>query len=321
MNVGFPRLLGDIGGTHARWAWQAHAGAPLADISVQACAASASLRESAQHYLRTHGHEAPQWAGIGIATAVTGDQVRMTNNAWAFSIRDFQQALGLARCLVINDFTALALSLPALGSQDLQSLGGGVAVPGRAIALLGPGTGLGVSGLIPDASGQLHALSGEGGHATLPATNDREAAVLAHLRKTLGHVSAERVLSGSGLVNLYAAVCALEGQVPKPLDPAGITDAARSGSDAQCVQAVTHFTAFLGGVAGNLALTLGSLGGLYIGGGIVPRLGAAFDTALFRQQFEAKGHHQSLLQAVPVWLITAPVPALIGASRALDVLR
>ncbi|OYU45294.1 MAG: glucokinase [Burkholderiales bacterium PBB4] len=320
MNQGFPRLLGDIGGTNARWAWQSNENADLENISVQPCGASASLEESAKSYLKAHGYEGPSWAGIGIATAITGDEVRMTNNDWQFSISQFQRSLGLSRCLVINDFTSLALSLPALKAEDLRAIGGGTAVSGQTIALLGPGTGLGVSGLISDAQGQYRALSGEGGHVTLAATDDREAALIAALRKTFAHVSAERVLSGPGLVNLYLAVCATEGVTPQAFDPADVTDAAISRSDAQCVVAVEYFTLFLGSVAGNLALTLGSLGGVYIGGGIVPRLGAAFDDTLFRQRFEAKGRYEGLLQSMPVWLITASTPALVGASRALDVL-
>ncbi len=320
MNQGFPRLLGDIGGTNARWAWQPSAGADLEDISVQPCGASASIQESAASYLQAHGHSGPSWAGIGIATAITGDEVRMTNNNWRFSINEFQRAMGLQRCLVINDFTSLALSLPALKAADLQAIGGGTAVVGQTIGLLGPGTGLGVSGLIPDASGRYTALSGEGGHVTLAAVDDAEAEILAILRKTFAHLSAERVLSGPGLVNLYQAVCALQGKPALALDPAAVTDAAIAHTDAQCVLAIEYFTRFLGSVAGNLALTLGSLGGLYIGGGIVPRLGAAFDSALFRRQFEFKGRYASLLENMPVWLITASTPALVGASRALDVL-
>jgi glucokinase len=320
MNQGFPRLLGDIGGTNARWAWQASAGADLEDISVLPCGASASLQESARSYLQSHGRQAPQWAGIGIATAITGDEVRMTNNDWRFSINEFQNALGLQRCLVINDFTSLALSLPALKPSDLRAIGGGEPVTGRTIGLLGPGTGLGVSGLIADGQGNFTALAGEGGHVTLAAADDREAAIISILRKTFSHVSAERVLSGPGLVNLYNAVCALEGKTAQAFSPADVTDKAIAKSDAQCVQAIEYFTRFLGSVAGNLALTLGSLGGMYLGGGIVPRLGDAFDEALFRQQFEAKGRYQALLQGMPVWLITASTPALVGASRALDVL-
>jgi len=320
MNQGYPRLLGDIGGTNARWAWQASADAELQDVSVQPCEASASILESATKYLAAHGHKNPAWAGIGIATAITGDEVRLTNSTWRFSIAAFQKAMALERCLVVNDFTALALSLPALKSADLRSLGGGAAVVGATIALLGPGTGLGVSGLVPDATGRYSALSGEGGHVTLSASDDTEASLLSILRKKFAHVSAERVLSGSGLVNMYQAVCALEGVPARDLEPADVTDAAIAGSDVQCVQAVHYFTRFLGNVAGNLALTLGSLGGVYIGGGVVPRLGAAFDAAVFRQSFENKGRYQPLLSTLPVWVITASTPALVGAGRALDTL-
>lgn len=318
MNQGYPRLLGDIGGTNARWAWQESAGSALEDISVQPCEASASLQESAIGYLQSHGRKSPRWAGIGIATAVTGDDVRMTNNVWRFSISAFQRALVLDRCLVINDFTALAMSLPALTSADLRPLGGGAPVVGTTIALLGPGTGLGMSGLVPNPSGRFSALSGEGGHATLAAVNAAEAALIAILREQFEHVSAERVLSGSGLVNLYGAVCTMEGVCARALRPSDVTNEAIAGSDAQCVAAVRFFTGFLGSVAGNLALTLGSLGGVYVGGGIVPRLGAAFDESLFRRSFEHKGRYQGLLASIPVWLITAPNPALIGASQALD---
>lgn len=320
MNQGYPRLLGDIGGTNARWAWQASAGAELQDISVQPCEASTSLQDSAANYLASHGHLNPRWAGIGIATVITGDEVRLTNSSWRFSIAEFQRALSLDRCLVINDFTALAMSLPALKPSDVRAVGGGAPVTGATIALLGPGTGLGVSGLVPDAAGHFTALSGEGGHVTLAAGDDAEATLLGILRKEFQHVSAERVLSGSGLVNLYRAICAMEGRPARDLDPSDVTHAAVAGSDAQCVQAVRYFTRFLGGVAGNLALTLGSLGGVYIGGGIVPRLGAAFDDILFRQCFESKGRYRSLLSTVPVSVITASAPALIGAGRALDLL-
>jgi len=155
---------------------------------------------------------------------------------------------------------------------------------------------------------------------TLSASDDIEASLLALLRKKFDHVSAERVLSGAGLVNLYQAVCAMEGQPARNVEASDVANAAIAGSDPQCVQAVRYFTRFLGGVAGNLALTLGSLGGVYIGGGVVPRLGAAFDDAVFRQCFENKGRYRQWLSVLPVWVITASAPALVGAGRALDTL-
>jgi glucokinase len=315
---GYPRLLGDIGGTHARWAWLAEAGAALQDLAVRRCADDSSLYESAAGYLAATGHLAPKWACIGVATPVTGDRVHMTNSRWAFSISQLQRELGVERCLVINDFTALAMSLPALGAGDLRAVGGGTPAARAPLALLGPGTGLGVSGLVPGAAGGWSPLSGEGGHVTLAAVDDEEAAVLAALRRRFGHASAERALSGPGLVNLYDALCAIEGRVPATMEPADVTRAALAGDDPQCARAVRLFSGFLGNVAGNLALTLGARGGVYIGGGIVPRLGGAFDDALFRQRFEGKGRFASYLEPVPTWVITAPAPALLGAARALD---
>ena len=343
MDHGFPRLLGDVGGTHARWAWQADRASPLQDISVVRCNANASLYESASQYLAQRGVGPIRAAGIGIATAVSGDDVRMTNHPWTFSIRDLQRCLGVERCLVINDFTALALSLPALGPADLLAIGdrdrdrdgdrdgdgdgdrdrdrnGNAAAAGTVFGLLGPGTGLGVSGLVSLAGGAWSALSGEGGHVTLAAADEREAAVLALLRARFGHASAERALSGPGLVNLYDALCRLDGTLPAPLLPNEVSTAALNGSDAHCVQAVSLFASLLGNVAGNLALTLGARGGIYLGGGVVPRLGSAFDAALFRRRFEDKGRFAPYLAAVPTWLITAATPALIGVARALDTL-
>jgi len=320
-NQCYPRLLGDIGGTNARWAWQEHAGAALRDISVLPCQASATLFDSAANYLAVTGHANPQCAGIGIATAVTGDTVRMTNNAWQFSIRELQQSLGVQRCLVINDFTALAMSLTALGPADMQQIGGGAAIDGAPVALIGPGTGLGVSGLLLSDHANPCALSGEGGHVTVAAADDAEAALLARLRDRFSHVSAERVLSGPGLVDLYRAVCERDGRDALDLNPSDITTAAQAGSNPDCVASADYFASFLGNVAGNLALTLGARGGLYIGGGVVPLLGEAFNAALFRQRFEEKGRFQDYLQAIPTWLITASTPALVGASRALDLMR
>ncbi len=320
MGTGFPRLLGDIGGTNARWAWQSRAGAAIQDVSVRPCAANASLAESAEAYLAEKGLARPAWVGIGIATPVTADRVVMTNHTWSFSIAELKRSLGAERCLVINDFTALAMSLTALAADDLRQIGTGTAVPGATMALLGAGTGLGVSGLVPQGAGRWSAISGEGGHVTLAASDEHEAQILGVLRRRFGHVSAERALSGAGLVNLYGALCALSGQSERALSPSDVTDAALDGSDALCAQAVQRFTAFLGNAAGNLALTLGAQGGVYVGGGIVPRLGDRFDGVLFRQHFEAKGRFADYLKAMPTHVITAAAPALIGASNALDLM-
>ncbi|MBC7954816.1 MAG: glucokinase [Cytophagales bacterium] len=319
-NSHFPRLLGDIGGTNARLAWQDSRHAPLSDIATYPCADHESLLHAMQHYLQVHAKPAPHWCAIGIANPIVGDHVQMTNHDWSFSITAVQQALGLERFLVINDFTALALSLPALSLSDLLKVGGGEPARDAPLALLGPGTGLGVSGLLP--ANRLHAsvpLNGEGGHVTLAGTNDLEDAVIRCLRRRFGHASAERVLSGPGLFNLYEALCEVAGVPAQPHTAAEITAAAQAGSDAQCAQAEALFFSFLGTMAGNLTLSLGARGGVYIGGGIVPRLGARILASSFRERFESKGRFRAYLASIPVFVVHADVsPALIGASRALD---
>ena len=314
------RLLGDVGGTNARFAWQASEGAPLRDVATLPTADHASLADAITAYLSAIGRPVPAWCAIGIANPITGDHVRMTNCPWAFSISAMKEALGFERLVVINDFTALALALPDLAPADLRQLGGGAAVPGAPMALIGPGTGLGVSGLIPgDLPGRWLPLQGEGGHVTLAASNPREAAVLQLLRAEYGHASAERAISGQGLEALYAALCTLDAiKGFKRLPAATVSRHALAGDDAQCVEALDLFCAFLGNIAGNLALTLGARGGVYIGGGIVPRLGEAFTGSRFRACFENKGRFRGYLAAIPVYVIHAPAsPALLGAARAL----
>ena len=314
------RLLGDVGGTNARFAWQDADGAPLRDIVSIPTADHPTLAAALGAYLRHVGRAAPPWCAIGIANPITGDQVQMTNSHWSFSIEAMRRELGLERFVVINDFTALALALPDLRPGDLRQVGGGTPIAGAPLALIGPGTGLGVSGLLPaGAAGRWIALQGEGGHVTLAAANAREAAVLQVIRDEHGHASAERAISGQGLEALHAAIVKLgPGPATAPLHAADITARALAGSDAACVEALDLFCGFLGNVAGNLALTLGARGGVHIGGGIVPRLGDAFTRSRFRACFEDKGRFRDYLAAIPAYVIHAQVsPALLGAARAL----
>lgn len=314
------RLLGDVGGTNARFAWQDTGGAPLRDVVAIPTADHPTLAAALAAYLRSVGRAAPPWCAIGIANPVTGDHVQMTNSPWSFSIEALRRELGFERLVVVNDFTALALALPDLAPGELRQLGGGAAVAAAPLALIGPGTGLGVSGLVPTGEpGRWVALQGEGGHVTLAPGNEREAAVLQVLRQRFGHASAERAVSGQGLEALYSALCVLGGSPnAAPLTAAEISRRALAGSDAQCIEALDLFCAFLGNVAGNLALTLGARGGVYIGGGIVPRLGGAFARSRFRACFEAKGRFRGYLEPIPAYVILSEVsPALLGAARAL----
>ena len=315
-----PRLLADIGGTNARFAWQDGAGAAPRDLQTLSVSEHASLADAMRTYLDGLGRPVPSWCSIGVATPITGDAVRLTNSHWSFSIDAVQRELGFERFVVINDFTALALAIPDLPASDLRQLGGGAAVPGTPLALLGPGTGLGVSGLVPSAeAGRWVPLQGEGGHVTLAAGSARESAVLEVLRERFGHASAERAVSGMGLEALHSALCTLDRvSNAAALSAAEVSQRALAATDPQCVEALDLFCGFLGSVAGNLALTLGSRGGVYIGGGIVPRLGDAFTRSRFRECFEDKGRFRSYLTPIPVYVIHAEVsPALMGAARAL----
>jgi len=316
----FPRLMGDVGGTNARFAVQEAPGAPPTQVVTYAVVEYANFDDCLEAYVGQLGCARPRQAAVGIANPIVGDLVKMTNFHWAFSIEAVRQKLGFDRLLLINDFTALALSLPALQPEHLKRIGAdGVADPKGAIGLIGPGTGLGVSGLLHDTSGHTVPLGGEGGHVSLAPANAREDRVVAALRDKFGHASAERALSGMGLVNLYEALCTIDGVAAKALDPAGVTGAATAGSDARCVEAVEIFFGLLGSVAGNLALTLGSRGGMYIGGGIIPRLGDWIDRSTFRERFISKGRFRDYLDAIPTFLIRAETsPALIGAANALD---
>jgi glucokinase len=315
-----PRLLGDIGGTNARFGWQAHVGALPSEIATYPCAEHASLLDAIRHYLAEHGKTAPRLCAIGIANPIAGDRVQMTNHHWSFSILELQQQLGLERLNVINDFTALALSLPTLTEADLRKIGRGTATPGAPLALLGAGTGLGVSGLLPYGKGVFTPISGEGGHVTLAASDDREAEVVRWLRQRFGHASAERALSGPGLVNLYEAACAISGKAAQALGPGDVIDRARSGGAPCCSMALEMFCNFLGGVAGNLALTLGARGGVFIGGGMAPRMIAEIERSSFRERFESKGRFRDYLQDIPTMVIDAAIPpALRGAARSLDI--
>lgn len=314
-----PRLIADIGGTNARFAlfdstqWQ--------DERVFACADYSDLVSAIEYYLASVGANAPGRrpleAAIAIAGPVTGDVISMTNHVWQFSASQTRQRLGLQRLKFLNDFTALALAVRHLPPGELQKIGGGRAVPNTPIAVIGPGTGLGVSGLIPVGPHWV-ALQGEGGHVTLSVMNEHEMAVLRQLYQRFAHVSAERVLSGPGLVNLYDAVCAVEGVVPEVLEPPDITRRAREGSCRICLATVSMFCSLLGTVAGNLVLTLGAFGGVYIGGGVVPGLGPFFASSPFRNRFEDKGRYAHYLAGVPTFVIQSKLPAFVGLGNAFD---
>jgi glucokinase len=315
-NVPETWLVGDIGATNARFGLVSPDGKVLHWRS-HACDSYPTIDDALAEYLSDRGGlPVPRQAAIAIASAVAGDRVAMTNHPWNFSISELKARFSFERLEVVNDFTAQALALPRLGPGDRMPVGGGSAAPGAPLAVLGPGSGLGVSGLVAGPAGWL-ALTGEGGHATMSPATDRESAVLDHMRRRFDHVSAERVLSGPGVVNLYNTLAEIDGVPSKGYSAAQVTDLGMRGEDPVCVEATAMFCAMLGTVAGNLALTLGARGGVFIAGGIVPRLGRYFADSPFRARFQAKGRFEAYLMAIPTYVVTQPLAAFLGCAAVL----
>lgn len=312
-------LVADIGGTYARLAHYAPDGALTQAMRFE-CARFPTLDAVLRAYAESTATPLPTRAAFAIAGPVIGETVHMVNRGWVFRRADLQAAFGFRHLLLVNDFAAVAAAIPALTTVDIVPLGESPRpvrndeVPRAPIAVLGPGSGLGVASLVPGANGRYIVLPGEGGHTTLAAVDDRDAAVLARLRARFGHVSAECALSGPGLVHLYQAVCELAGlRITDARRPDEVVAAATAG-EAQARTAVELFAGFLGSVAGNLALTVGARGGVYVAGGVLAHLGTLFDAARFRQRFCDKGRLFSWLEDIPTWHIIHPTPAFPGLA-------
>ncbi|MGO4305647.1 glucokinase [Cupriavidus sp. RAF12] len=313
----YPRLLADVGGTNVRLALET-APMQIGDVNALKVADFPSLEAAMRHHLQGIGGPLPRHASIGLANPVTGDHVKLTNHNWAFSIEAMRQALQLDTLVAINDFTSLALALPHLPAEGLAQVRAGTAVATAPRALIGPGTGLGVSGLILAPGGAAVALAGEGGHIEVMPVTDDEWIAWHAAHKSLGRVSAERLLSGMGLSHIHAALAAETGTLlPKPLTPAQVTEGAIQTGDPLCRRAFAAFCGLLGSVAADVALVLGARGGVYIGGGIVPRFVDAVRASPFGERFAAKGRMGNYLADIPVFVITADYPALPGLARAL----
>lgn len=308
------KLIADIGGTNARFAL-VNDNAVISNIEVLSCSDYKSPSDAARTYL-DRIKASPEFGAFAVATPLDGtDNVSMTNHVWAFSINETCKNIGLKRLKVINDFAALAYSVPYLASSDTYKIGGGEAVKGMPIAIIGPGTGLGVAGIV-FADGKPVALTTEGGHVTMPASSPREFALFEWLKHAkYHHISAERVVSGKGLVNLYNAICGVDGLDLPEKSPAEITKAGLDKSCKVCVEVVDLFCHFLGVAAGNLALSYGSAGGVYIAGGIVPQLGDYFKNSRFRESYLAKGRFKDYLERIPTYVITHPYPGLEGLKN------
>lgn len=310
------RLLVDLGGTHTRCAIQTP-GHPPDHQRTTANAGYRNLADVLRRYLDDLPPDLkPSEGALAVAGPIGGDRIDMTNLGWSFSCEDLRTEMGLQVLEVVNDFTAVAMSLPFLTTSELVQNGGDERRGASVMGVLGPGTGLGVSGLVP-VTGGWAALSGEGGHVTLAATNEREAAIISLVRGQHGHVSAERLVSGFGLRNIYTALATLSGAPAEPPGPEEISARAESGEEL-ARDALDQFFGFLGTTAGNLALTLGAHGGIFIAGGIIPRLREAFLRSPFRERFEGKGRYEEYMARIPAFLILDRVPAFKGLAAILD---
>jgi glucokinase len=320
MSENFPRrkvLLADIGGTNARFA-------VLADGTVSMVAHMAvsdygSFREALSVYLGSLPEAGRIRAAIlAAAGVVQNGRCALTNNSWVIDAAELRTACEFSNVRLINDFEAVAWSLPVLSRNKLLQVGGGQPVVGTPLAALGPGTGLGMALSIPHATGHL-VLSSEGGHSTLAGCSLREDAVIAYLRRQFGHVSAEHVLSGNGLENLHEALAALDNVMLPRRRAAEITRAGIEGTCPTSRAAVDMFCAMLGTVAGNLALTLGARGGIFIAGGILRHMPEYFARSQFRARFEEKGRLRKYLEPIPVYLILDEDAAFVGLRTLAEV--
>ena len=305
-------LVGDVGGTNARLALCSLQDGSLSHIKNYSGAEYPSLEAVIRVYLEETAAKVSS-ACIAIACPITGDWVAMTNHTWAFSQSEMQQNLGLTHLSIINDFTAISMAIPALKAEDKIQFGGETAQAGKPIAVYGAGTGLGVAHLVHTGEAWM-SLPGEGGHVDFAPNSTEEVMVLEALREELGHVSAERLLSGPGLVNIYRGLVLSDDRVPEKLQPKDVTERALADEDIDCRRALSLFCVLMGRFGGNLALNLGTFGGVYIAGGIVPRFLEFFKASGFRVAFEDKGRFHSYLESIPVFLITHEQPGLLGSG-------
>jgi len=306
-------LLADIGGTNVRFAALRGDGR-IEGHEAWLTALYPDFGAAVKAYAELTGLRLPL-AGAAVCAAgpVVGDAIKLTNCPWTISKAEIAAATG-GRANLVNDFAAVAHALPVLAAADVVQIGGGAPLAHAPKVALGPGTGLGVASAVFDGARWV-AVPGEGGHVDLAPTNDRELAIVYQLMRERGHVAAEDAVSGPGLEALYLAIAALDGVSfkAKPI-AADIAKAARAKTDAVAVEAVSLFTGWLGSVAGDLALTVGAQGGVYIAGGIVAQWGELFDAKLFRRRFEAKGRIKYFLEPIPCYLVTAKDLAFRGLA-------
>ena len=312
-------LLADIGGTNARFAF-----AEPGEVNPVAIASYAVTEfpsfDGVLRQLRKDWHELSlantTLARICLAVAAIPDQaeISFTNNAWRLTADSVAAQTGCPNVSIVNDFAAVARSLPALGPRHLEAIGGGGVQKGEPMVAIGPGTGTGVATLVFDTAGRPIVVAGEGGHVDFAPITDIEAQILSRLRAQFGRVSIERLLCGEGIMNIYRALADIRGLPVIHLVPEAVGGAAQLGDDALAVETMNTFFSVLGAAAGNLALTLGARGGVYVAGGISPRYIALLRKSDFRARFLAKGRFADFNGGIATYVVTHPDPGLLGAA-------
>jgi len=309
----FPVLIADIGGTNARFAILPEADAAPMEFPTVGTADFPTLDAAIRGAILDRTAIRPASAVLAVAAPVDGDEIALTNCDWVVRPKRMLETLGLEQVLVLNDFEAQALAVVALGPGHMEKIGGGEPEARAGRVVLGPGTGLGVAGLVHCRDVWIP-VPGEGGHVDIGPRGARDLAVFPHIETIGGRVSAEQVLCGRGLVNLYRAVAAADGLAPRLTTPAEITAAALAGGDPVAGEALDMFVTCLGRLAGDLALIFMSRGGVFLTGGIAQKIVPALRSGLFRAAFEDKAPHGAVLEAMPVYVITHPLAALAGLA-------
>lgn len=310
-------LVGDIGGTHVRLALLYGQSKDLQAVEVRHCEHFHSLQDAIADYLHSQGVQRVDSACLAVACPVNAERIQLTNNPWNFSRSELCEALGLSSVHLINDFTAMALGMMELHNSELISLTPDLSWTAQTRVVIGPGTGLGFSALVPNGAVGWTALATEGGHVAFAPRDALEIEILKVLMKRHNNrVSAERVLCGQGLLNIYSALCEIQGSEAQCATPAAVTQAAQR-SDPTAQLALSRFCSMLGDYAGDMVLALGALGGVYLCGGILPRIQTEFLGSDFLSHFRNKGRFSEYLAQVPVALSIADQPGLLGAAVAL----
>lgn len=309
----YPVLIGDIGGTNARFALLIDAETPPREFPIVKTADFATIDEAIAATIAGATPLRPRSTVLAVAGPVDGDEIPLTNCDWIVRPLRMLEELGLEEVVVVNDFEAQALAVAALGKEHLEQIGGEQAEPDASRVVLGPGTGLGVAGLV-HARGIWIPVPGEGGHVDMGPRTPRDFEVFPHIERIEGRISGEQMLCGRGLVNLYRAVAQADNVEPRFSQPAEISSAGLAGTDPQAEEALEIFVTCLGRLAGDLALVFMSRGGVYLTGGIAQKIVPALKKGSFRAAFEDKAPHSAALRQMPVYVITHPLAALAGLA-------